>query len=202
MPFALPAFAARLCGAAALALGLSTAAADAAVIIDIWDDGSAIHAQGRGTLLLPSAADGYPALSGSFLYGNQPAIGVGVRTGGAAGTGWATGPQSHLFGNRGIGNATEAAGPVISLSPSSFTVDVAYSSGDPWTAWARWDGWTIDTGGLFRGVHVYSIGTDTITLAIGDAAIASLSEVPVPAAAPLLLGALGGLLALRRRARG
>ena len=178
--------------------------AQAAIIVDIYDDASNIHAQSRGTFTLPSEAS-YGTVGTSFMYGNQPSFAIGGATGGLPyDISWnLASPLTHLFGTRGVGNASFASGPLIGFSTSTVFIDQAYVPGTELTSYARWDGWTLALAELVLGVHTYALGNDTITLAIGDAAITSLADadVPVPAALPMLLGALGLFGVATRRKR-
>ena len=185
----------------AAALAFTATTADAAVIVKIWDNGTNLFAEASGSVLLGGSSFG--KVSGAaFLSPSGPSMALGDR-----GTNFADGyavTNTGAFGTRNIGSVAStggsASGTFFGFSSEIFYIDEQYVSGLALRSSATWLNRTIASG-LTAGVYTYSTGADTITLAIGDEAISSVAAVPVPAAAPLLLGALGlfGVAARRKR---
>ncbi|MEM6742427.1 MAG: VPLPA-CTERM sorting domain-containing protein [Pseudomonadota bacterium] len=79
-------------------------------------------------------------------------------------------------------------------------VPVGYASGEPLSGSATFFDLTLADIGAEEGVYVGSIGATTIEFTVGGDGLGGTSEVPLPAAAWLMLSALGALAAIRRRA--
>jgi hypothetical protein len=111
----------------------------------------------------------------------------------------ATGPQG--FGSGGLTRGLGFGDPfmITSLPGTRFIgVPNGYASGSALSGSLVFQEASFATLGVDPGSYVYRLegSPDTVTLRFGD----SVAPIPVPAALPLLLGALGlGFAALRRR---
>jgi hypothetical protein len=191
-------------GAITLAMGV-TAAAKAAVTVDIHGAGSNVVAITSGSLDLTGltslglyylqtgiqASDGYVGTgAGSYQFPGDPITlqnGYSGLTGPAA---FGSGP--FIYANSGSGAAFALNGSFF--GPTYVFVPNGYVSGTALTSSATYLGQTIASLGLTVGSYVYTSGTDTVTV--------NIAAVPEPAAWAMMLagfGIIGGSIRHLRR---
>jgi hypothetical protein len=102
-----------------------------------------------------------------------------------------------LFGTLRTALATSSTGDIFVLDRLLLGLPAAYTSSAPLTGSLTFANATFASLGITPGEYVYTLtNDDTVTLRFG-----APTPIPLPAAAPLLLSGLAGLVLLRRRAR-
>jgi len=169
-----------------------SAAASAAVTIDINESGPDVVATASGTLDIAGLSNvGTPTID-PFIWSTRAAIGFatsqGVQYSGL------TGPGS--FGTGAALTASSYNGNFLFLGNAlSIVVQPQFSSGGPLTGQASWLGQTFASLGLTPGQYVWTLPNDAITVNVGSA-----SAVPEPSTWTMLLLGFGALgFAMRRR---
>ncbi len=186
--------------AAAAGLAFCCPAANAAVNIYISDTAAGAFTQTLGSL----------DLTGVTLVG-QASMGLGIR--GKSNTFYFTGQPSGIvnayggltgpvngFGSNLMSNASSTAGKSFGFNMGTNRVFLPtdYVSGGVIDSSATYAFKTVSSLGLIVGDYVYTLGSDTITVHVGQAAPPA---VPEPAAWALMLcgfGAIGAALRGRR----
>jgi PEP-CTERM motif len=189
-------------GAAAAALGLAIlgAPADAALVIDVYQNGDNVVATGSGS----SDRTELTIIEAVYLTGTiWPSIGIAAVGGGDANVySGPSGPAS--FGAGGQIDQSSGSGPLFGVNGSGFFdapalyIPSGYTSGTALSGSSTFDGQTIASLGLTPGTYVYTWGSG----ADADSLTVNISGVPEPSTwAMMLLGFAGLGLAGYRTAR-
>ncbi|WP_425098853.1 PEP-CTERM sorting domain-containing protein [Tropicibacter sp. S64] len=192
--------AATLCAACA-------SASSAAVLVNIWEDGTDVLAYAAGSLDLTGAASQYlaggaPFISpDSFLLGEDgvgPSMDAYQFTGSGNPTSFGTGSTmtsatSGTVTEFGMTFGTAAGGNTVVY------IEQGYTFGTIFTSNAFFQNRTLTDMDLIAGSYVFSLPFDTITVEVGTAPPAG---VPLPATALLSLLGLGALGWAGRRRKG
>lgn len=193
----------------AATLGLITAPASAAVVVDIFDDGGDLVVNYSGsidvtglTLTGSASANGFAEI-GTLLSGAPFQAGsVSVRNGFTnIFNGQITSGDLFFTANGTTdGLSFTTSGDTFGFSiiygiQGSILLGPSYVSGEQLSGSATFSGASIGSQSLIEGTHIFNLPNDVVTLNIG------VTSVPLPASVLLLLGGLGGLLCLGRRRR-
>ena len=170
--------------------------ADAGMIVNFWDDGTDTYFSYSGSLNLSGMSlAGTNTVTDQYMTPNQGyffnILGTYDGYGPAANI---SGPSS--YGTSGQANIT-STGPVFGFNMYLVWVPHGYSSNSPINGTGTVFGHTIDSLGIFPGVHTWTLASgDTIELSAN-----STTPVPEPATLALLsIGLIGvGGYVLRRR---
>lgn len=185
---------------AALAVSMSAATAEAAVVININEENGGVRFSYNGTIDLTGlgASDGnvYPTRKvfdgsdgGLLFIDSQVAF-------------WKhEGVTFDPFGSKYVSFQGEIAGDLFAIfSDDAFGLPAGYVSGTTISGSLFEANTDFTTLGLITGIYETSLPNDTITLRIGQGEVKSdLSAVPLPATLPLLIAGLGGLAVFRSR---
>lgn len=181
-----------LAAAAALACGATTA--NAAVIINITQNTGGVTATTSGFLDTAGftkvvTATLVPTVRGTaFFFSGANGAGLDAYSG-------FTGPT---FGTTQMTGASSSSGAPFgfNLGNNRLFLPTAYVSGTAINSTANWQFLTLSGMGLTAGSYVYSIGTERVTLNIGQ----PVAAVPEPATWALMLLGFGVIgAAVRRR---
>ncbi|MEO9574260.1 MAG: PEP-CTERM sorting domain-containing protein [Roseobacter sp.] len=196
----------KLIGMVSLAI-TATTAAQAAVVMNVWEDGTDVRAQVRGSLDMSGYDSQFNSTGGSsfsqsaFLLGRDGATDVmdsyqfnSVTTPTTLGPLFSSSPPSSSLGSDfGMSFGGSAANTTI------VNVDQGYTNGDTITTDSLWATETLVNMGLASGTYLFTLPRDTITIKIGEAP--AVSAVPLPASAPLLAFGCGLMAWAGRRRR-
>ncbi|HET9067578.1 MAG TPA: hypothetical protein VFN28_02955 [Amaricoccus sp.] len=181
--------------AASVALFLSLAPANAAVLVSFQESGADVIAELAGTLDITGLEAGSPA--GASVSGVSPLEGlVSTNTPGAAQRifrGTITGPSN--FGPGGPGFADSQSGDSVFFQPlvGFLAMPIDFVAGGVLSASMTFLNQSFASLGMTAGDYVYTLPADTFTVRLVPALI------PLPAGLPLLLGAVGLLALVRPR---
>jgi hypothetical protein len=197
----------KLLGAAALAF-VSTSAAQAAVVMNIWEDGSDVRAQVRGTLNLGGYDETFLTYGNSFMSGDTFLLGrdnPDTFYSRAYRFNYDAGPDEigavtfktpissvgtdfgMVFGAATPGSATDVIVSDTFLSGGTILSDSLFSATD------------LASMELITGNYLFALPQDTIEIIVGEAP--AVSAVPLPASAPFLAAGLGLMAWAGRRRR-
>jgi len=181
----------------AAAMALFTAVpAKAAVVVLFEESGSDVNVSYSGTLNASGAQNSYYDNYSPAVIFNPNGQKFGIRNNHTT-TRYTyavpfSSPLGFAFGTGGAATPTTSFGDTFEIGSSSVRVKQGYS-GTNLSGLMTFAGATFASLGLTAGSHVAYLPNDTVTFQIPAA-------VPLPAAFPLLLAALGGLgFAARRR---
>ena len=185
--------------AAALCATLATAS-NAAVVVNVWEDGDDVFAFAAGSLDLNGADATYPAYGSPFF--SPQSFNLGEHGVGALMDAYqfnaATGPATLGIGSTFSGGTTgtnlEFGMSFGTAASGNIIVDVeqGYTFGTIFTSNAFFESRTLSGMDLTVGSYRFTLPFDTITIEIGSAP-AEGSAVPLPATALLSLLGLGAL---------
>lgn len=181
-------------------LAVVATACQAAVVIDITEQGGNVVATASGTLNLSGLSTGGSGTQPAFMSPSTGILMLGSPSGNSFDvyTGLLTPPNNGVFGTGGSTITSTHSGDFLGLIGvnSSLRVPLGYVSGTAISSTTTWNSTTLATLGVTQGSYVWSWGSG------GTADSVTLNAVPEPAtwAVASLCLASGGL-ALRRRAR-
>lgn len=157
--------AARLAATVLLVLSCQ---AQAAYVVNIYQDGPNVAASGNGTINLAGLVFLGPGPVGTSLVSADIAL-LNIKNvaGNVDGYSGITGPVT--FGPGFVVGATQSFGSTIGISGVNgvFTVPTGYVSGTPVEASAIWQGATLASLGLTPGDYTWTWASDTFTVRIG-----------------------------------
>lgn len=187
----------------ALALVLSAGAGQSAVVFNFEETGSGVFGAFSGSLDLTGAANlGSIGTIGAAIRPNIALLSSNGDFGGLTET--ILGDRYQLlspgvsFGSGGSSAATAATGDVFAFAAADglhqLLLPSGYVSGAPLSGTITFSGATYASLGVTPGSYLLSLPSDTLTVNF------NVAQVPLPATLPLLLGGLGVLAFMRRRA--